>query len=88
MPAARLNSSPIRCSEEPTPAEPKFSPPGFALAIAMKSPTVRAPEPGGTTIALGMTVASESGARSASGSKGSFSKRKRFTAIALEVIRR
>ncbi len=37
---------------------------------------------------LGMIATSDTGAKSATGSNGSFSNRKRFTAIALEVISR
>ncbi len=54
----------------------------------MKSATLRALEAAGTTITFGMIATSETGAKSATGSNGNFSNRKRFTAIALDVISR
>ena len=56
------------CEADPTPAEAKFSEPGFALAAATRSATVLKPFDGAATSTLGCTPNSTIGAKSRSGS--------------------
>jgi hypothetical protein len=51
------------------PTEEKFSAPGFALAAAIRSPTVVQPRSGGTTRTLGEIPKGITGAKSRAGSK-------------------
>jgi hypothetical protein len=67
--AERLNTSPARWLVLPSPAEAKFSVPGFALASAISSPTVAAGKLSGTISTSGTTATCATPARSATGSK-------------------
>ena len=53
MPAASARFSDAKCTWLPTPAEPKFSAPGLALAMAINSFRFFAGEPSGTTTSIG-----------------------------------
>ena len=72
MPAMVLNNSPERCCVVPTPAEAKVSLPGCARASATSSGTLLAGTSLLTTRTLGVKQSCVIGAKSLTGSNGSF----------------
>src|SRR6476661_3330572 len=70
VPVASMNSSAAMCWLVPTPLLAKFSPPGLALASAMKPCTSLARELAGTVITSGTLATCASAVTSRSGSKG------------------
>ena len=72
MPAAKRNCSAFRCVPLPTPDEPKLSWPGFCFASAINSLTDFAPSEGDTSSRLVLTAIWLAGAKSLTGSYGSF----------------
>ena len=63
-----LSSSTVRCTEVPTPPEPKLSLPGFLRASSMSSFIVLTGTEGCTTSTLRVNASHVTGARSFSGS--------------------
>ena len=66
-PACTLSNSMARWCGLPAPAEPKFTLPGLALALAMKSLASLASDAGPTTSTMGNLPISVTGAKSLSG---------------------
>src|SRR5512143_2560908 len=81
IPAIDLSISPARCDELPTPAEGKLSAPGFDFASAIRSFTVFTGDDGCTTRMLGVTATRLTGAKSFTGSNGSFLNRLTLMAL-------
>ena len=72
MPAASAKFSDARWTWLPTPAEPKLTLPGLALASAISSLTLLIAEDSGTTTSIGPLATLVIGARSFCVSKGIF----------------
>src|SRR6185436_14697932 len=71
-PAVFWNFSPVRCATVPLPGDAKLTSPGLAFAAATRSASVLYGDCAGTTMTSGALATRPIGARSLTGSYGSF----------------